>query len=99
MSLLAWYHWHMPKHNGTSVLAIWHPQIRCISLNCNNLVCKDTHFSENGLFSLVLSVGVCGAQRNTCVDAGLRKHVIPAVDRAVAWDLCFLRPSFMVFAA
>ena len=27
-------------------------------------------------------------------DAGLRKHVIPTLMRAVAWDLCFLRPSY-----
>ena len=32
-------------------------------------------------------------------DAGLRKHVIPTMaKRAKAWDLCFLRPSFIVFA-
>ena len=27
------------------------------------------------------------------VVAGFRKHVIPTLMRAVAWDLCFLRPS------
>ena len=31
--------------------------------------------------------------------AGLRKHVIPALGCAMAWDLCFLKPSFRFFSA
>ena len=27
------------------------------------------------------------------VKAGFRKHVIPTLDGAVAWDLCFLEPD------
>jgi hypothetical protein len=29
------------------------------------------------------------------VFAGFRKHVIPAVGGAAAWDLCFLEPSIL----
>ncbi len=28
--------------------------------------------------------------------AGFRKHVIPTMDGAAAWDLCFLKPSYKV---
>jgi hypothetical protein len=28
---------------------------------------------------------------------GFRKHVIPMLDSAVAWDLCFLKPLLRLF--
>jgi hypothetical protein len=32
------------------------------------------------------------------VKAGFRKHVIPTLACAMAWDLCFLKPSYKAFA-
>ena len=31
--------------------------------------------------------------------AGFKKHVIPAPMCAVAWDLCFMKPSYKVITA